>query len=125
MEFAGDGNDRVARNLFELGLEHFISIPAYVLQYVSFLEGLADITNARALFERALGETAPADAGPLWDRYIKVRAPSSFAFWKFEHSSPKPNWQNARDSKDNAKLMYMGPGSSRGLHREQDVSCSQ
>ena len=72
MEYAGDGNDRVARNLFELGLEHFISIPAYVLQYVSFLEGLADIHNVRALFERALGETSPANAGPLWDRFIQV-----------------------------------------------------
>lgn len=72
MEYASDGNDRVARNLFELGLEHFISIPSYVLQYVSFLEGLADIHNVRALFERALEETAPADAGPLWDRYIQA-----------------------------------------------------
>ena len=74
MEYASDGNDRVARNLFELGLEHFISIPSYVLQYVAFLEGLADIHNIRALFERALGETAHADAQPLWERYIEVGA---------------------------------------------------
>ena len=72
MEYASDGNDRVARNLFELGLENFISVPGYVLQYVNFLEGLADIHNVRALFERALGETAPVEAGPLWERYIQV-----------------------------------------------------
>ena len=32
--------------------------------------GLGDIPNTRALFERALGATAPADAAPLWDAYL-------------------------------------------------------
>ena len=69
MEYEGDGNDRVARNVFELGLDHFLGVPGYVLQYADFLIGLADLHNARALFERALGETPPAGrqapVGPL------------------------------------------------------------
>lgn len=72
MEYAGDGNDKVARNIFELGLEHHLVRPAYVLAYAEFLIGLADVHNARALFERALGETPPAESRPLWDRYIQV-----------------------------------------------------
>ena len=72
MEYEGDGNDRVARNVFELGLDHFLGVPGYVLQYADFLIGLADLHNARALFERALGETPPQAAKPLWDRYIQV-----------------------------------------------------
>lgn len=72
MEYAGDGNDRVARNIFELGLEQFMAAPGYVLQYADFLIGLADLHNTCALFERALGETPPAASKPLWDRYIQV-----------------------------------------------------
>lgn len=72
MEYAGDGNDRVARNIFELGLEQFMASPGYVLQYANFLIGLADLHNARALFERALGETSADESKLLWDRYIQV-----------------------------------------------------
>lgn len=74
MEYAGDGNDRVARNIYELGLEHFMAVPGYVLQYVEFLIGLADMHNARALFERAIGETPPEESKPLWDRYIEFQS---------------------------------------------------
>ena len=73
LEYAGDGNDRVARNIFEVGLEQFISAPTFVLQYAEFLIGLADIHNARALFERALGETSAANAEPIWNRFLQVR----------------------------------------------------
>ncbi len=73
LEYAGDGNDRVARNIFEVGLEQFISVPRFVLQYAEFLIGLADIHNARALFERALGETPVAESKPIWDRFLQVR----------------------------------------------------
>ena len=72
LEYAGDGNDRVARNIFEVGLEQFISAPKFVLQYAEFLIGLADIHNARALFERALGETPAAESKPIWDRFLQV-----------------------------------------------------
>lgn len=73
LEYAGDGNDRVARNILEVGLEQFLSTPKYVLQYADFLIGLADIYNARALFERALGQTPVADSKPLWDKFLQVR----------------------------------------------------
>ena len=48
-----------------------------MLSYVSFLEGLADLTNARALFERALS-AGPAlqAAAKLWDAYVR---------FEFEH----------------------------------------
>lgn len=73
LEYAGDGNDRVARNILEVGLEQFLSVPSYVLKYADFLIGLADIHNARALLERALGQTPAPDAKPLWDKFLEVR----------------------------------------------------
>jgi len=72
LEYASEGNDRVARNIYELGLEHFIGTPKFVLHYAEFLIGLADIHNARALFERALGEVPPSESKPIWDRFIEV-----------------------------------------------------
>ena len=53
LEWRYDKNDKVARNVFELGLKSFISQPAYVAQYADFLVGCNDVANARVLFERA------------------------------------------------------------------------
>lgn len=39
MEWAGDRNEKVPVNIFELGLKLFLSQPAYVLAYVDFLVG--------------------------------------------------------------------------------------
>lgn len=39
MEWAGDRNEKVPVNIFELGLKLFLSLPAYVLAYVDFLVG--------------------------------------------------------------------------------------
>ena len=55
-----------------MGLEQFISVPKFVLQYAEFLIGLADIHNARALFERALGEVDVNESKPIWDRFLQV-----------------------------------------------------
>jgi cleavage stimulation factor subunit 3 len=70
LEWGHERKEAIPRNIFELGLKTFLGEPAYVLHYVAFLKGLGDVANARALFERALTATAPAEAVPLWDAYL-------------------------------------------------------
>ena len=62
LEWRYDHNDKVARNIFELGLKTFIDDPAYVLEYADFLVGTNDVANARVLHERAAGACAEAVA---------------------------------------------------------------
>lgn len=94
LEYGGDGNDRVARNILEVGLESFIAVPQFVLQYADFLIGLADIHNARALFERALGQTPSADSKPLWDKFLQVR-PSTKCMIILQITHPSPLFNQA------------------------------
>ncbi|KAK9824661.1 hypothetical protein WJX72_012141 [[Myrmecia] bisecta] len=72
MEWHTSRNDTPPRKIFELGLQAgFMSEPQYVLQYIEFLMGLGDATNARALFERALAEVPAGSGAVLWDRYVR------------------------------------------------------
>ncbi|KAI1782062.1 hypothetical protein LXA43DRAFT_1104849 [Ganoderma leucocontextum] len=43
----------------------------FVLRYLSFLISVNDETNARALFERAVGKISPDKARPLWERWAQ------------------------------------------------------
>lgn len=76
MEWAGERSDKVARNILELGIKNLGYQPDYVLQYITFLKGIGDVENARALFERALmgiaADSTAAGGGlqPLWDAYV-------------------------------------------------------
>lgn len=71
MEWTSEGKEQIPRNIYELGLKTYISQPDYVLNYISFLKGLGDWANARALFERAIPE-CPADSVVcLWDAYLE------------------------------------------------------
>ncbi|KAK9838494.1 hypothetical protein WJX81_002771 [Elliptochloris bilobata] len=72
MEWQGERADKVPRNIFELGLRHFLGQPGYVAAYAGWLVTAGDAPNARALFERALaGQPAPEAARALWDHYLK------------------------------------------------------
>jgi cleavage stimulation factor subunit 3 len=73
MEWHTDKNDKVPRNIFELGLKLFMDRPDFVLAYVDFLVGVGDTENMRQLFERALAACPREAAQKLWDRYIQVR----------------------------------------------------
>lgn len=72
----GDKNDKVPRNIFELGLKAFLGGDSgFVLAYADFLLGVGDPENMRQLFERAIAATsAPEALQRLWDRFIQVRA---------------------------------------------------
>jgi cleavage stimulation factor subunit 3 len=63
MERTGKNGDKVAGNVFELGLKRFPSEPGYILAYLKFLLGINEHTNIRVLFERAIsglpGESCP------------------------------------------------------------------
>lgn len=73
LEYNIDNDSRVARNVFELGLKRYLTDTAFVLSYVDFLLRINDPTNARALFERAIGALGESalDARPIWDRYMQ------------------------------------------------------
>lgn len=71
MEWTSEGKEQIPRNIYELGLKTYISEPEYVLHYISFLKGLGDWTNARALFERAIPDCSPDSVAQLWDAYLE------------------------------------------------------
>jgi len=74
MEWQGERGDKVPRNIFELGLRHFLGEPGYVAAYAGWLVAAGDAANARALFERALAAAPPPEAArALWDHYLKAR----------------------------------------------------
>ena len=73
MEWQGERADKVPRNIFELGLRHFLGAPGYVAAYAGWLVTAGDAPNARALFERALAAQPAPEAGrALWDHYLKA-----------------------------------------------------
>lgn len=73
MEWQGERADKVPRNIFELGLRHFLGTPGYVAAYAGWLVTAGDVPNARALFERALAaQPAPEATRSLWDHYLKA-----------------------------------------------------
>ena len=81
MEWQGERADKVPRNIFELGLRHFLGAPGYVAAYAGWLVAAGDAPNARALFERALAaQPAPEAARALWDHYLKARSPLVLGF---------------------------------------------
>ena len=63
LEWRYDGNDKPARNVFELGLKKCIGDPAYVAVYADFLVGVNEVANARVLYERATAAALETDAG--------------------------------------------------------------
>jgi len=74
MEWQGERADKVPRNIFELGLRHFLGEPGYVAAYAGWLVAAGDAANSRALFERALAAAPPPEAArALWDHYLKAR----------------------------------------------------
>ena len=67
LEWQYDKSDKPARNIFELGLKHFLTSPQYVERYAEFLTGINDVANARVLFERAIEESPSRD---VWDLFV-------------------------------------------------------
>ncbi|KAK1370158.1 Cleavage stimulation factor subunit 3 [Heracleum sosnowskyi] len=69
--FCLDKDAKVAHNVFELGLKHFMQEPGYILEYVDFLSRLNDDRNIRALFERALSALPPEKSVEVWKRFTQ------------------------------------------------------
>ncbi|KAI5059393.1 hypothetical protein GOP47_0025712 [Adiantum capillus-veneris] len=63
-------DQKIARNIFEMGLKKYIHEPAYVLEYADFLCRLNDDQNVRALFERALSVLPPEESVEVWNRFV-------------------------------------------------------
>jgi cleavage stimulation factor subunit 3 len=74
MEWRHEHNEKIVRNIYELGLKNHLTEASYVLEYASFLLGLGDVANARALYERSLTTITdpPAAALPIWDAYLEL-----------------------------------------------------
>ncbi|VFQ78320.1 unnamed protein product [Cuscuta campestris] len=71
MEFCLNKDSKVARNVFEAGLKHFMHESDYILEYADFLSCLNDDINIRALFERALSSLPPTDSLEVWKRFTQ------------------------------------------------------
>ena len=71
MEWHVNENPTVARKVFELGLKQYINEPAYVLEYLKFLEHLNDKNNMRVLFEKVLKSLPPEKAQEIWNKYLE------------------------------------------------------
>ncbi|KAH7425316.1 hypothetical protein KP509_11G049100 [Ceratopteris richardii] len=63
-------DQKIARNIFEMGLKKYIHEPAYVLEYADFLCRLNDDQNVRVLFERALSVLPPEESIEVWNRFM-------------------------------------------------------
>ena len=74
MEWHTERNDKVPRNIFELGMKAFPAQPGFIGAYAAFLVSQGDVDNARQLFERSLAQPDPALE--IWDAYLKVRSPT-------------------------------------------------
>ncbi|KAI0640581.1 hypothetical protein C8Q79DRAFT_921396 [Trametes meyenii] len=72
MEYhCGNKDIQVASRIFEKGMETFGEEVEFVLRYLGFLISINDENNARALFERVIGNFAPDKARPLWERWAR------------------------------------------------------
>ncbi|XVF24585.1 hypothetical protein REPUB_Repub13aG0140600 [Reevesia pubescens] len=71
MAFCLDKDPKVAHNVFEAGLKHFMHEPLYILEYADFLSCLNDDRNIRALFERALSSLPQEESIEVWKRFIQ------------------------------------------------------
>lgn len=69
--FCLDKDPKMAHNVFEAGLKHFMHEPVYILEYADFLIRLNDDQNIRALFERALSSLPLEDSVEVWKRFVK------------------------------------------------------
>jgi len=72
MEWGHDRNTKFVRNVFELGAKRHLGEPGFVEQYVKWLLGQGDDTNARNVCERAL-DACPPEARPgMWDVRMRL-----------------------------------------------------
>jgi cleavage stimulation factor subunit 3 len=127
LEHSAEGDAKVARNIYELGLKLFPLSAEYVLSYADFLiQRLNDATNARVLFERALAsldaaaaEALPADApgGTADAAAAAARAAASgdaVAIWDayvaFEYAHGSLEQARGVDARRAAALGVSAPG---------------
>ncbi|XP_039053919.1 cleavage stimulation factor subunit 77-like isoform X2 [Hibiscus syriacus] len=71
MAFCLDKDPKVAHNVFEAGMKHFMHEPLYILEYADFLSCLNDDRNIRALFERALNSLPQEESIEVWKRFTQ------------------------------------------------------
>lgn len=73
MELRNDKPD-IATKIFEIGLKRFSQNVEYIGEYIRFLIGINDDTNARALFEKSVSNMDPKDAKPLYKQFLDYEA---------------------------------------------------
>lgn len=74
MEYYNDKTKPIARRIFDLGLKRYEGIAEYIIEYFDFLVLTDDVTNARAIFEKAVTKMAPDVARPLYEHYLVYEA---------------------------------------------------
>ncbi|KAJ8697549.1 mRNA 3'-end-processing protein rna14 [Pleurotus ostreatus] len=71
MEYHCSHQTDVSLRIYEKGLELFGSEVEFVHRYLTFLISINDDNNARALFERVIGNLPADRARPLWERWAR------------------------------------------------------
>jgi cleavage stimulation factor subunit 3 len=77
MEYWHGAKDKVliASRIFDLGMSKFATWSGdYVLEYATFLQGIKDDTNLRAMLEKALVQLGKDRNLPLWKFYLRHEA---------------------------------------------------
>ena len=75
MEWHTDRQTQVPRNILELCMKSaHVRQPGFVRAYAQFLAHTGDVSNARAVFERALAQ--PEVPLGIWDAYLEVCCPA-------------------------------------------------
>ncbi|KAH8832695.1 Suf-domain-containing protein [Flagelloscypha sp. PMI_526] len=68
---ATDEGRAVASRIFDNGMKNHEKEPKYIERYLNFLIAINDKNNARALFERVIGQFPPDKARVIWERWSK------------------------------------------------------
>ncbi|KAJ3443210.1 RNA cleavage stimulation factor [Anaeramoeba flamelloides] len=71
IEYKINKNHEDSRNIFEIGIQHFIQNPNFVLAYIDFLENLGEEKNLRVLFERVLKVMSKYHSLIIWKKFLQ------------------------------------------------------
>lgn len=64
----------IAAKIYEIAYKKYREDPRFIKCYLKFLFQAGDLTNARAVFEKALSDVGPQNARPIYDQFLSYEA---------------------------------------------------
>ena len=95
MEYHCNKSAAIAGKIYELGMSRFSSNSEYILEYLRFLIAIGDEANAKALFERAIGQVASDESLEVWRHWLEYnfryadQATIQFYLVRFKEAFPE------------------------------------